>query len=111
MSENKLEELKGAHNLNCDHVLDILETNIDTGLTNGQVEERRKIYGRNELPKPEQVSLFHRVKEQFEDLLVRILLVSAVISFTIAMFGKHHPSLILINSIQKTKDYYLINLI
>ena len=44
-------------------------------------------YGLNELDKEEETSLWERIKEQFEDQLARILLVSALISFVIAITG------------------------
>ena len=44
-------------------------------------------YGNNELDKEEEKSLWERIKEAFEDLLVRILLLSAFISFLIALSG------------------------
>ena len=42
-------------------------------------------YGLNELEKEEEESLWEKIKEQFEDLLARILLVAATISFIIAV--------------------------
>ena len=44
-------------------------------------------YGLNQLDKEEDKSLWERIKEAFEDLLVRILLLSAFISFLIALSG------------------------
>lgn len=44
-------------------------------------------YGLNELEKEEEDSLWEKIKEQFEDLLARILLVAATISFLIAVTG------------------------
>lgn len=56
------------------------------GLSNYQVEQNRKKYGRNELPPEEGKSLWEQIVEQFEDLLVRILLLAAIISFVLALF-------------------------
>ena len=44
-------------------------------------------YGSNELEKEEESSLWEKIKESFEDLLVRILLVAAIISFIFALTG------------------------
>jgi magnesium-transporting ATPase (P-type) len=44
-----------------------------------------KKYGENVLEKEEETSLWERIKEAFEDLLVRILLLAAVVSFIIAL--------------------------
>jgi len=56
------------------------------GLSKEAVEEALEKYGPNELPAEEGKSLLTLVLEQFEDLLVRILLVAAIISFVLAFF-------------------------
>jgi len=56
------------------------------GLDAATIEKYQKKYGLNELPAEEGKSLWKMVLEQFEDLLVRILLVAAVISFILAFF-------------------------
>ncbi|XP_048429289.1 LOW QUALITY PROTEIN: calcium-transporting ATPase 1, endoplasmic reticulum-type [Pyrus x bretschneideri] len=69
---------------------DILEcekhfgVNRKLGLGSEDVEKRREKYGSNELEKHEGQSIWSLVLEQFNDTLVRILLVAAVISFVLA---------------------------
>jgi magnesium-transporting ATPase (P-type) len=46
-------------------------------------------YGPNELDAEEEKSIWARIAEQFEDELVIILLVAAVISFVIALTGNY----------------------
>jgi magnesium-transporting ATPase (P-type) len=67
-----------------------LKTSLDRGLTKDEAENRLKEYGQNQLEKEEEESLWDKIKESFEDLLVRILLLAAVISFIIAIFGKYY---------------------
>lgn len=43
--------------------------------------------GPNKLDEEEEESLWEKIKEQFEDLLARILLLAATISFVIAITG------------------------
>ncbi|MCP6756522.1 cation-transporting P-type ATPase, partial [Klebsiella pneumoniae] len=43
-------------------------------------------YGPNELPAEEGKSLLQLILEQFDDLLVKILLLAAIISFVLACF-------------------------
>ena len=69
-------------------VLKELNTDIKKGLTSAEVEVRLAKYGENSLTKEEEKTLLERIKEAFEDLLVRILLLAATISFIIALTGK-----------------------
>lgn len=57
---------------------------LDKGLNPYDVEKRREKYGWNELTKQKGKPLWHLVLEQFDDMLVKILLVAAFISFIIA---------------------------
>ena len=79
------------HKKSVEDVLKELGTNLDTGLTQKEAEERLAKYGHNQLEKEEEESIWEKIKEQFEDLLVRILLFAAFISFLIAVTGKNNP--------------------
>ncbi|CAA6656347.1 unnamed protein product [Spirodela intermedia] len=57
---------------------------LEKGLTTYQVEERRKHFGWNELKKEKGKPLWRLILEQFDDVLVKILLVAAFISFILA---------------------------
>lgn len=57
---------------------------IDKGLSSYEVEKRRERYGWNELIKEKGKPLWRLVLEQFDDMLVKILLVAACISFILA---------------------------
>ena len=65
-----------------------LQTDLKTGLSSKEAEARLQKYGPNQLEKEEEESLLEKIKEQFEDLLVRILLLAAIVSFVIALTGK-----------------------
>jgi len=58
----------------------------ERGLSTSQVESNRKKYGLNELPAEEGKTLWELILEQFDDLLVKILLLAAIISFILAFF-------------------------
>ncbi|CAL5389022.1 unnamed protein product [Camellia sinensis] len=60
--------------------------NRDYGLSTDEVEKKRQIYGWNELEKHEGQSILRLVLDQFNDTLVRILLVAAVVSFVLAWY-------------------------
>ncbi|RWW85060.1 hypothetical protein BHE74_00006285 [Ensete ventricosum] len=56
------------------------------GLRSEEAVKRREIYGLNELEKHSGPSIWQLVLEQFNDTLVRILLVAAVVSFVLAWY-------------------------
>lgn len=76
------------HQLSTSEVLKQYQTDLQIGLSNEKVTEIRAVHGLNELEKKEPESLFEKIKEQFEDILVRLLLISAIISFIISIFSK-----------------------
>jgi len=57
------------------------------GLDDKAVEAARSKYGSNELPPPEIESFFDKLKENFEDPLIRILLVALAITLGLAFLG------------------------
>ena len=69
-----------------DEVAKFFNVDSNIGLSKDQVERNQKKYGFNELPAEEGKSLMQMIIEQFEDLLVRILLLAACISFVLALF-------------------------
>ncbi|XP_020696398.1 calcium-transporting ATPase 4, endoplasmic reticulum-type [Dendrobium catenatum] len=58
----------------------------DVGLTSAEVSRRLEIYGLNDLENHSGPSIWQLVLEQFNDTLVRILLVAAVVSFVLAWY-------------------------
>lgn len=69
-----------------DKVLSVYEVDPTTGLSSEQVLDRRARYGSNTVPQSPPKSLFKLILEQFEDQLVIILLLAAVVSFVLACF-------------------------
>jgi Ca2+-transporting ATPase len=57
----------------------------DQGFTDSEVRKLHDKYGFNELEEGEKESILDKILEQFQDTLVRILLLAAVISFIIAL--------------------------
>uniref|UniRef100_A0A673B8E1 Calcium-transporting ATPase n=1 Tax=Sphaeramia orbicularis TaxID=375764 RepID=A0A673B8E1_9TELE len=72
--------MDNAHTKTVDEVYSFFNVNESTGLSLEQVRKQRERYG------PNGKSLWELVIEQFEDLLVRILLLAACISFVLAWF-------------------------
>ncbi|XP_076153903.1 ATPase sarcoplasmic/endoplasmic reticulum Ca2+ transporting 1, like [Alosa pseudoharengus] len=67
-------------------VLAYFGVNENTGLSPDQFKRQLDKFGYNELPAEEGKSVWELIIEQFEDLLVRILLLAACISFVLAWF-------------------------
>ncbi|KAK9743199.1 hypothetical protein RND81_03G223900 [Saponaria officinalis] len=59
---------------------------LEKGLSSYEVEKQRSRFGWNELDKEKGKPLWHLVLEQFDDMLVKILIVAAFISFILAYF-------------------------
>ncbi|XP_051524567.1 sarcoplasmic/endoplasmic reticulum calcium ATPase 2-like [Myxocyprinus asiaticus] len=78
--------MENAHTKSVEEVYSYFSVNDSTGLTLDQVKRQRDKWGPNELPAEEGKSIWELVIEQFEDLLVRILLLAACISFVLAWF-------------------------
>ncbi|XP_075885231.1 sarcoplasmic/endoplasmic reticulum calcium ATPase 2b isoform X2 [Nelusetta ayraudi] len=72
--------MDNAHTKTVEEVLSGFNVNESNGLSLEQVKQQRERYGANGK------SLWELVVEQFEDLLVRILLLAACISFMLAWF-------------------------
>uniref|UniRef100_A0A7N6B6W1 Calcium-transporting ATPase n=1 Tax=Anabas testudineus TaxID=64144 RepID=A0A7N6B6W1_ANATE len=80
--------MDNAHTKTVEEVLGFFSVNESTGLSCEQLKKNRERWGPNGkcLPTDYRKSLLELVMEQFEDLLVRILLLAACISFTLAWF-------------------------
>ncbi|KAB0355849.1 hypothetical protein FD755_017924 [Muntiacus reevesi] len=78
--------MENAHTKTVEEVLGHFGVNESTGLSLEQVKKLKERWGSNELPAEEGKTLLELVIEQFEDLLVRILLLAACISFVLAWF-------------------------
>lgn len=81
--------MEDAHTKTTDEVLQYFGTNEELGLSLDQVKTFQAKYGPNELPAEEGKSLWQLVLEQFDDLLVKILLLAAIISFVLALFEEN----------------------
>uniref|UniRef100_A0A6Q2Z9X7 Calcium-transporting ATPase n=1 Tax=Esox lucius TaxID=8010 RepID=A0A6Q2Z9X7_ESOLU len=78
--------MENAHTKSAAECLAYFGVNLESGLTPDQVKKNLAKYGPNALPAEEGKSTWELIVEQFEDLLVRILLLAACISFVLAWF-------------------------
>jgi len=77
-------QIDAPHSLTCEEVVKHFNVSLDKGLTSKQVAEHLEHYGPNRLDEQAKKSLWQLIVAQFEDLLVRILLASAMVSFFLA---------------------------
>ena len=57
-----------------------LHTNIETGLTDDEVKQRRDKYGLNQLKEKKKKSMLKRFLDQFKDFSIIILIIAAIVS-------------------------------
>jgi Ca2+-transporting ATPase len=65
------------------------EVDVTTGLNSSSVEKRQKLYGWNELEREPGKPMWRLVLEQFDDMLVKILLAAAFVSLVLAYIDGH----------------------
>lgn len=73
-----------AHNADAMDVVQSLHSDLTTGLTERQIQEKRKQHGENKLREKKRKTNFQRFVEQFKDVMILILIAAAIISFVIA---------------------------
>jgi len=79
--------------LSTEEILTAHDVDFASGLDEKRVEALRHLHGLNELPVEEGKSLWELILEQFDDLLVKILLAAACISFVLAFFEEGEDQL------------------
>ncbi|CAG0880884.1 unnamed protein product, partial [Darwinula stevensoni] len=76
-----------------EEVLAHFRVDPERGLSENQFLQNLEKYGHNELPAEEGKALWQLILEQFDDLLVKILLLAAIISFVLALFEEHEDQI------------------
>lgn len=77
--------MEDAHAKSVEEVLKHFKTSTKHGLTQTQAAKQLAKYGHNEIPEDPPTPLWKLVLEQFQDQLVIILLMAAVVSFVLAL--------------------------
>ena len=79
-----------AHNTPQEALLQKLSVTAEAGLSSQEAQRRLAEYGENKLAEKKKKTNFQRFLEQFQDVMILILLLAAVVSFVVACFG-HDP--------------------
>lgn len=62
---------------------------MEKGLSNEEVIKRQEIFGPNDFKEEEKESLLDKLLEQFDDPMVKLLLLAAIISFVISFLSHY----------------------
>ena len=76
-----------AHNTPQEALLQELSVTAEAGLSSQEAQRRLAEYGENKLAEKKKKTNFQRFLEQFQDVMILILLLAAVVSFVVACFG------------------------
>lgn len=63
-----------AHNEDASKVVQALQSNLSTGLSQNQVQEKRAQHGENKLKEKKKKTNLQRFAEQFKDVMILILI-------------------------------------
>ncbi|XP_042006440.1 calcium-transporting ATPase 3, endoplasmic reticulum-type-like [Salvia splendens] len=77
--------MEDAYARSASEVLEFFSVDPTRGLTDFQVAEHGRSYGKNVLPQEKSTPFWRLVLKQFDDLLVKILIVAAIVSFLLAL--------------------------
>ncbi|XP_040950116.1 calcium-transporting ATPase 3, endoplasmic reticulum-type isoform X1 [Gossypium hirsutum] len=79
--------MEDAYARSVSEVLDFFGVDSSKGLTDFQVSQHARLYGKNVLPEEERTPFWKLVFKQFDDLLVKILIAAALVSFLLALIN------------------------
>lgn len=77
--------MEDAYARSVSEVLEFFAVDPTRGLTDLRVAEHGRLYGKNVLPQEKSTPFWRLVLKQFDDLLVKILIAAAIISFLLAI--------------------------
>ncbi|XP_044509909.1 calcium-transporting ATPase 3, endoplasmic reticulum-type-like isoform X1 [Mangifera indica] len=79
--------MEDAYARSVSEVSDYFGVDPAKGLTDSQVAQYARVYGKNVLPQEKRTPFWKLVLKQFDDLLVKILIAAAVVSFVLALIN------------------------
>ncbi|GLU15955.1 hypothetical protein SLE2022_324060 [Rubroshorea leprosula] len=79
--------MEDAYARSVTEVLDFFGVDPAKGLTDSQVIQHSRLYGKNVLPEEKRTPFWKLVLKQFDDLLVKILIAAAFVSFILALIN------------------------
>nr|XP_023908896.1 calcium-transporting ATPase 3, endoplasmic reticulum-type [Quercus suber] len=79
--------MEDAYARSVTEVLDFFRVDPGRGLSDDQVVRHARIFGKNELPEEKRTPFWKLVLKQFDDLLVKVLIAAAIVSFILALIN------------------------
>ncbi|XP_035538997.1 calcium-transporting ATPase 3, endoplasmic reticulum-type isoform X2 [Juglans regia] len=79
--------MEDAYARSATEVLDLFGVDPAQGLSEDQVAQHARLYGKNVLPEERRAPFWKLVFKQFDDLLVKILIAAALVSFILALIN------------------------
>ncbi len=80
-----------AHSVDYEEVANRMNTSIETGLPENEIQERFENYGKNELTKEKAKTAWQIFIGQFKDFLIYLLLFAIIISIVIGLYEASRP--------------------
>ena len=68
------------HDIALGEVLKELRSNLNTGLTEGQVKKAKEVYGENRLVESDKETIFKKFIKQFNDFMIIVLIIASLVS-------------------------------
>jgi len=81
MKENFIEEAKNWYSIGIEETIRLTESNSVKGLSDNEVKERLQIFGKNLLPEKKKQNKIIKFLKHFNDILIYILFVAAIVTF------------------------------
>ncbi|UQZ90454.1 carbonate dehydratase [Deltaproteobacteria bacterium Smac51] len=86
MRKEYIEKKSRCHSLEIETIAAELETNLDSGLTSQEAAIRLERFGPNQLPEKKKESAFIRFIKHFNDILIYVLFVSAIVTLVLGHY-------------------------
>ncbi len=80
MAESEKKQKTKWHSMKAEEVIEKLDTDKKNGLGDEEVSKRHEQYGKNKLPKGKQKPWWKRLLEQFNNVLIYVLMAAAVVT-------------------------------
>lgn len=93
MNASNTKQEKKWYATNVEDIVRELDSNIDNGLSDKTATKHLQEFGENELPKPQKQSAFIRFFKHFNDILIYILFIAAIIS---AVLGHYIDTVVIV---------------